>query len=443
MSLTGGSQDQPSLFTDDARPVIQADKSAFEDLLEGAREIMGKADKTLTTIEQVVSQNAPEVSKTIKNVEQFSDALAANSDAVRTLFADVGRAANVIADLSDRLQGIVGRAEEIIAEVKPGQVETIVDNAVAFSNSLENAGKQVDALMADISAGAKSLQTFLDGLDSSLAAVNRVIDSVPADSVKRIVESLDDLTVSLAGQRETISMFIDQATDAAGNINRISETLAQRTDDIDATITNIRTFTDEIDQIAKNLTPIVSDAGRILGGERAEGRDHRPEHRDRDEQPRGARRRHRQGDRRRGGDGGLGAQVRRRRRRPFRRRRRGGRAGPRADDERSTPPRPASPASSTRSTPGRRRREGLRRRGDAGGAGDPHHRRGLRTARQCDRGRTDAVLDVRADRPLRHHLAGARLTLMSIQNAVQGLERDPSRIIYGGSNQPTCLPQRR
>lgn len=443
VSLTGGSQDQPSLFTDDARPVIQADKSAFEDLLEGAREIMGKADKTLTTIEQVVSQNAPEVSKTIKNVEQFSDALAANSDAVRTLFADVGRAANVIADLSDRLQGIVGRAEEIIAEVKPGQVETIVDNAVAFSNSLENAGKQVDALMADISAGAKSLQTFLDGLDSSLAAVNRVIDSVPADSVKRIVESLDDLTVSLAGQRETISKFIDQATDAAGNINRISETLAQRTDDIDATITNIRTFTDEIDQIAKNLTPIVSDAGRILGAVSAPKVETIVQNIETVTSNLAAR----GGDIDKAIDDAVATAASARK---F------------ADDvaahsgdvdavaEQARELMTTLNAASTRIA-GILDKVDTLVDGDGKGfvAEATRAARAIRIIAEDFEPRANAIaagltrFSTSGLTDLSATISQARDTLMSIQNAVQGLERDPSRIIYGGSNQPTYKPQRR
>ena len=443
VSLTGGSQDQPSLFTDDARPVIQADRSAFEDLLEGARELMGKADKTLTTIEQVVSQNAPEVTKTIKNIEQFSDALAANSDAVRTLFADVGRAANVIADLSDRLQGIVGRAEEIIAEVKPGQVGTVVDNVVAFSNSLQNASKQVDAVMADIAAGSENLQKFLSGRDDSLRSVNRVIDAVPADAVKRIVESVDELTAGLAGQRETIAKFIDQATGAAGNINRISEALAARTDDIDATITNIRTFTDEIDQVTKSLGPIVADAGRILGAvspPKVESIVQNIETVTSNLAARG-------GDIDKAIDDAAATAA-------SARKFADDLAGHSGDvDAVATQARELMTTLNAAST----RIAGILDKVDTLVDGDgqgfvaeaTRAARAIRIIAEDFEPRANAIavglarFSTSGLTDLSAAISQARDTLMSIQNAVQGLERDPSRIIYGGSNQPTYKPQRR
>jgi phospholipid/cholesterol/gamma-HCH transport system substrate-binding protein len=264
VSLNGGTRESPSLFADGEVPTIVGERSAFEDLLEGARDIMKKADSTLTTIDKVVNENAPAINNTIQNVDKFSQALAANSDAVQTFFADVSKAANTIADLSDRLQSVVGHVETLVNEVKPEQVREIVDNAVKFSDALGNAGARVDALMADLSAGSDKLQRFLDGLNASLASVDEIIAAVPSEAIRRIVENADRLSTNIAERMPDIDAFIERAREAAANIDRISGTIANRSDDIDVAITNVRSLTDRIDQLATGLGPVVSDAGRIL-----------------------------------------------------------------------------------------------------------------------------------------------------------------------------------
>lgn len=267
VSLLGGSQQAASLFAgeDGQIPLITADRSAFEDLLQGARDILEKADTTLGTIEKVVTENAPAISSTIQNVDEFSKALAANSGAVETLFKDVGRAANTIADLSDRLQTIVTQVEGLVAEVGPDKVKHVVDNLTAFSDSLGRAGAQVDAVMADVARGTEELQRFIDGLNVSLDGVNRVIGAVPAEAVKRIVENVDKLADGIAKRAPDIDAFIVSARGAAQNIDEVVAALNARRDDIDATVTNIRSLTDRLDELAVGLGPVVADAGRIIG----------------------------------------------------------------------------------------------------------------------------------------------------------------------------------
>jgi len=265
IQLTGGSPGAPPLLAGDGKtPVVIADRSAFEDLLEGARDILKKADTTLTSIEGLVTENAGKVSSTIGNIEQFSDALAQNSDSVRTLFSDVGQAAKTIADLSDRLQTIVGQAEAIIAEVPPEKVGQMVDDATSFTGSLRGAGKQVDAVMADVAAASEKLNEFMSSLDGTLASVRHLVDSVPVETIDRILKSTDTLLAGLAQREPDISSFIVSAKDAAANINVIAAEFADRKDDINAVITDVRTFSTQMNELATGLKPAVADLGRIL-----------------------------------------------------------------------------------------------------------------------------------------------------------------------------------
>jgi phospholipid/cholesterol/gamma-HCH transport system substrate-binding protein len=264
VSLTGGSPNAPSLFEDEEVPLIAADRSAFEDLLKGARDILGKADTTFNEIEKLVTDNAPAVARTLQNVDEFTAALAANSDEVRTMFTDVGNAARTIAELSNRLEGIVTRVEQLVQEVDPQAVRTIVDNAVSFSEDLSGVGNDVQAVVETVRAAAGRLGEFTTGLNESLADVDRLIAAIPAERIGTIVTNVDTITAGFAGRMPAIEAFIDSARGATASIDSIAARIAARGDDLDVIITNVRTATDRIDALAASLSPAVADLARIL-----------------------------------------------------------------------------------------------------------------------------------------------------------------------------------
>lgn len=264
VSLTGGTSNSPSLFEDEEVPLIAADRSAFEDLLKGARDILAKADTTFDEIEKLVTDNAPAVSRTLQNVDEFTSALAANSDEVRTMFTDVGQAARTIADLSNRLEGIVTHVETLVQEVDPQAVSTIVDNAVSFSNDLSGVGNDVQSVVETVRAAAGRLGEFTTGLNESLADVDRLIAAIPADRIGTIVTNVDTITAGFAGRMPQIEAFIDSARGATASIDAIATRIADRGEDLDVIITNVRTATDRIDALASSLSPAVADLARIL-----------------------------------------------------------------------------------------------------------------------------------------------------------------------------------
>ncbi|MFM9858409.1 MlaD family protein [Pseudoxanthobacter sp. M-2] len=264
VSLTGGTPNAPSLFEDEEVPLIAADRSAFEDILKGARDILGKADTTFSEIEKLVTDNAPAVAQTLQNVNEFTSALAANSDEVRTMFSDVGQAAQTIADLSNRLEGIVTRVEALVLEVEPQAVRTIVDNAVSFSNDLSGVGNDVQEVVRVVQEAAGRLGEFTSGLNNSLAEVDRLIAAIPSERIGTIVTNVDTIAAGFAGQMPAIEAFIDSARGATASIDAIATRIADRGDDLDVIITNVRTATDRIDALASSLSPAVADLAQIL-----------------------------------------------------------------------------------------------------------------------------------------------------------------------------------
>lgn len=264
VSLTGGTPNSPSLFEDEEVPLIAADRSAFEDLLTGAREILGKAETTFGEIEKLVTDNSPAVAHTLQNVDEFTSALAANSDEVRTMFTDVGNAARTIAELSNRLEGIVTRVETLVNEVDPQAVRTVVDNAVSFSNDLKGVGGDVQGVVDTVQAAAERLNEFTTGLNKSLSEVDSLIAAIPSERIGSIVTNVDTIASGFAGRMPQIEDFIESARGATASIDVIAKRIADHSEDIDAIIASVRTATERIDTLAAGLSPTVEDLARVM-----------------------------------------------------------------------------------------------------------------------------------------------------------------------------------
>ncbi len=79
VALSGGDVNAPLLPKPaNGPPVIIAEHSNFQDLMEAARSITGQASDLLTKANKLLDDNSAPLNASIKNIEKFSDALAAN-----------------------------------------------------------------------------------------------------------------------------------------------------------------------------------------------------------------------------------------------------------------------------------------------------------------------------------------------------------------------------
>jgi phospholipid/cholesterol/gamma-HCH transport system substrate-binding protein len=97
--LIGGRPEAPVLAATSAGdlPTIIAEPSSFQSLIEGARQMMARADGILNQVQRVVEMNAGPINQSITNVQKFTDALAKNADGIDTFLAatsDMARCAS-------------------------------------------------------------------------------------------------------------------------------------------------------------------------------------------------------------------------------------------------------------------------------------------------------------------------------------------------------------
>jgi phospholipid/cholesterol/gamma-HCH transport system substrate-binding protein len=264
VSLSGGDAKSPSIFDDDTVPEITAQRSAIQDLLQGARDILVKTDSTIGQLNELIQENKGKISRTVSNVETFSNALAQNSDKIDRLLTDISDAGAAIAKVAPHVESLVSRADSLVAEVKPEDVQRITANIVAFTDRLGEFSGQFRQVVESVTAAAGDLQQFASGLNTSLTDVNKLIEAVDPTTVKSIVEQVNTVATAVGKRSDDIDSFIADAKASAENIRTVTQSLSDQNGDIQAIIATTRSVTDRADTLIAGLQPSVDRVDGLL-----------------------------------------------------------------------------------------------------------------------------------------------------------------------------------
>jgi phospholipid/cholesterol/gamma-HCH transport system substrate-binding protein len=304
VQLTGGSQTAegfPMVTTTEGdpnnAPVLIAEPSAFQDILEGARSVLEKAQITFGDIQGLIGNSRGSVERSLLNVEQFTAALAANSDDLKTFLQNTGVASRQIGVLAENLVPLVTDVQNLVRAVDVKKVDQTMTNVAAFSESLKTGAPQLEKAFGDVAALTAQLRGAGGRVDAVLASVQRVIDGIDAakvstavDRVTAVLEAVDPGKVSstidslqkaandaqraiAAVDPEKINRAIDGFTGLATSIdgqtiNRAVASLDRTLSAIDgdkvrSTVDNVNAFAEALGRNAPNIDQIVADARQI------------------------------------------------------------------------------------------------------------------------------------------------------------------------------------
>jgi len=181
VALTGGNIDAPILGGTKGPGVLFADRSDFQDLLETAQRIAGKASDFLDKSNKFIDDSSGPLNTSVKNIEKFSDALAANSDGVKDFLASMADIGRIIKPLALKLEDLAKDSDTIVKAVDPEEIKSIVKDFAGLSAKLNASADKVDTVLTnlngllatgdskgmfgDISEAAKSIHRLADDLD--------------------------------------------------------------------------------------------------------------------------------------------------------------------------------------------------------------------------------------------------------------------------------------
>lgn len=260
VDLSGGTTDAPLLLDPDADepPVIHAERSAFEDIVEGARDILSRADTTLAAIEKVVTDNRQEVNQIIVNARVFSDALANNADGVDTFMSSVASTGEALQSLSGRLEGLVDSATAIVDAVPPGKVTQIVDDAASVTSKVANAADGLVGLIDDAEKAAEELKQFTVGLTRSLGEFDKVIAAIRPGAISEIVDGVAAFTAILKDRSDDIDRLVVSTTRTMENFESVSSVAVESEEDIRKVLSDARVLSEQLVETVGRIDRIVA-----------------------------------------------------------------------------------------------------------------------------------------------------------------------------------------
>jgi phospholipid/cholesterol/gamma-HCH transport system substrate-binding protein len=199
VQLLGGEPNSPVLTAQPGQsmPVIIAERSELQDIIETVRTIAKRADEMLGSIEGLVKENAGSISNTVKNVEKFSNALGNNADGVDKLMASFGTIAETIAPLSQKLGTLSEELTQIVRSVDQRKVSEIVDNVDKFTAALGGSSDDVGKAIKDVASITEKLNKAADQVEGVLKSAQAFLNTAAGEDGRSAFSEVSDAAKSI------------------------------------------------------------------------------------------------------------------------------------------------------------------------------------------------------------------------------------------------------
>jgi phospholipid/cholesterol/gamma-HCH transport system substrate-binding protein len=239
VGLSGGEPGAPPLVAGPGQPMptIFADRSDFQDLIETARNIARRADDVLERVGRVVTDNEGSISRTIQNVERFSQALGENAEGIDRFLAQIGQAAEKIGPLAEKLETLATNVDEVVRSVDRQRVARIVENVDNFTTALGENRQVVSDALKDAASLIDRLNETAPKLDTAVAEIAEITKAVDPAKIGRTVDNVDTFT----------------------------QTLSRRSPDVDKAIQEARSITEKLNKSADRIDSVLAGAEKFLG----------------------------------------------------------------------------------------------------------------------------------------------------------------------------------
>ena len=136
IALIGGTPGAVDLAGNASKPpVIVAERSEIQNILETLQRLTGKVDSAMVQVEKLISNNADSISNIIKNAETFSNALGQNSGGLKQFMESIAELGKTLKPVAVNLESLTKNLNERVAAIEPQQLKSIIANADKITGS--------------------------------------------------------------------------------------------------------------------------------------------------------------------------------------------------------------------------------------------------------------------------------------------------------------------
>jgi phospholipid/cholesterol/gamma-HCH transport system substrate-binding protein len=271
VALRGGSMDEPAVLDPNTPVIIEAEVSVVQDLIDGARNVLGRADDAMQTIENFLLVNEPFLTQTIADINEITSTVAEQSDNIELLMEGVGAIASEISGLSGRLENIIAGSEELIAAVDPQSVSEVVENVRVASTEFRGVGEEARALIARGGTVFDNLETSSTALVETLDAVQVVVASVDPAVVAQAVDDVGAFTSRLPETGERVDAVLAGAQEATDNVTAFTASLEDNAEQVDAIFEDAVVIADRLEVASRRIDGLLESVDGLLGEDETQG----------------------------------------------------------------------------------------------------------------------------------------------------------------------------
>lgn len=250
VELSGGSPGAPSLFEGEEIPVIEADRSAVANIVDGAESVINKADSIFSRLDSFFQKGEPALLKSVENVEIFTEALAKNSQDIESFMTAIAKTADVLTKVSGQLGSILQHTDALLMGIQPDRLQEAFESLVTFTKALPTTSDQVAGL--------------IEQAGKTLWELQNVLASVPSEEIKAIVHNLGKTTEGVARQIPVVEATIGDVRAGAAHLKTFSESMAQQEESIDGIVKDFQNFSSRLEGIGKDVAVLLNKINGLV-----------------------------------------------------------------------------------------------------------------------------------------------------------------------------------
>ncbi len=199
IQMTGGTPNSKRLVVDDAKnpPLITADRSDFQDLLENAQRLSRRADEILVHVEKLFADSEQPVADTMRNLQSFSRSLAAYPDTITKILDSSKMAAQSISDVSVKAGTLVDQLNK-----SADRLDSVLASAQTVIGSDE-----IKGTITEFSDAARAVRELANRLDSRTADLSERLGGATINGLRQIETVTVESRRTLAELERTLRDF--------------------------------------------------------------------------------------------------------------------------------------------------------------------------------------------------------------------------------------------
>lgn len=170
IEITGGTPNSPPLTPENGSdvPVIVADRSAVQQLITSAPQVLTAANDLLVRVDRLLGENEGQISATVRDVETVSGTISANHQEIDEIIKNLAVASEQIAEITVKLNGTlneVERATGAYGDLAVEARELVADVRPAMQQLSDSSVPEVDRLLRDTRRMVTSVNRLVTELE--------------------------------------------------------------------------------------------------------------------------------------------------------------------------------------------------------------------------------------------------------------------------------------